>query len=68
MTVSDIEALPVSNGHDEICKLIFKAIYNTKFPDKPTECAVNLHVDFGTANLKLKKEIKLHEHRYFWQG
>ena len=66
MTGNDIESLPVRNGHDAICKEIFKAIYNSQFPDKPTECLINLHVDFGTASLKLKKEVKLHDHKYTW--
>lgn len=66
MTGKDIDALPVRNGHDAICKEIFRAIYNSKFPDKPTECTIDLHVDFGTASLKLKKEVKISDHKYFW--
>ena len=66
MTGKDIEALPVRNGHDAICKELFKAIYSSKFPDKPTECTIDLHADFGTASLKLKKEIKLNDHKYSW--
>ena len=66
MTGNDIDFLPVKNGHDAICKEIFKAIYNSKFPDKPTECTIDLHVDFGTASLKLKKEVKTSDHKYYW--
>ncbi len=66
MTGKDIDSLPVRNGHDAICKAIFQAIYNSKFPDKPTECTIDLHVDFGTASLKLKKEVKLNDHKYYW--
>ena len=66
MTGKDIDSLPVENGHDAVCKEIFKVIYNSKFPDKPTECTIDLHVDFGTASLKLKKEVKLNDHKYFW--
>ena len=64
MTMSDIRHLPEFNNHDKICKQIFERIYQSKFPDKPTngEFTFDLKVKFeGTSLMHLKGEINTNE-------
>lgn len=64
MTLNEIRRLPEFNNHDKICKQIFERIYQSKFPDKPTDgnFTFDLKVNFeGTSLLHLKGEINTNE-------
>lgn len=61
MTLNEIRQLPEFSNHDKICKQIFEKIYQSKFPDKPTEgnFTFDLKVNFeGTSLMHLKGEVK----------
>lgn len=64
MTLTDIRRLPEFNNHDKICKQIFECIYQSQFPDKPTEgnFTFDLKVNFErTSLMHLKGELKTNE-------
>lgn len=58
MTVAEIRGLSESGNHDKMCKQLFERIYQTKFPEEPTECFFELRVRFEGSTMRLTGELR----------